>query len=108
MSTTAEETTSDLAQLKALYALASAKMKRLDTPQQEIQELCNAIKDAAVTNRMGSEPEFAKWINDEVGIGLMQKMAKTNSYDQNVSALTNRFRRCLTPVYLSTSTYART
>lgn len=56
-------------------------MKRLDTPQQEIQELCNAIKDAAVSNRMGSEPEFAKWINNEVGIGLMQKMAKTNSYD---------------------------
>ena len=37
------------------------------------------------TNRMGSEPEFAKWINEEVAIGIMQKIAKTGSFDQNVS-----------------------
>ena len=81
MTTTAEDNTSDLVQLKALYLLATNKMKRLDSPTQEIQELCDAINQATVTNRMGTEPEFAKWINDEVAIGLMQKIAKNNSFD---------------------------
>ena len=34
---------------------------------------------------MENEPEFAKFINDEVAIGIMQKLAKTGSFDPNVS-----------------------
>ena len=31
---------------------------------------------------MGTEPEFADWIYKEVAIGIMQKCAKTSSFDQ--------------------------
>jgi hypothetical protein len=30
---------------------------------------------------MGTEPEFADWIYKEVAIGIMQKCAKTSSFD---------------------------
>ena len=67
------------------YNKAKNKLNRLDQPLEELTQLCEAVKDAISTNRMENEPEFAKFINDEVAIGIMQKLAKTGSFDPNVS-----------------------
>ena len=37
---------------------------------------------------MGSDAEFAKWVNEEVAINIMQKLAKTMTFDLNVSVQT--------------------
>ena len=81
-----EEKTSDLAQLKATFIQAKNKLNRLDQPLEELTQLCEAVKHAISTNRMENEPEFAKFINEEVAIGIMQKLAKTGSFDTNVSS----------------------
>ena len=72
-------------QLKAIFNIAKNKLNRLDQPLEELTQLCEALKDAISTNRMETEPEFAKFINEEVAIGIMQKIAKTGSFDTNVS-----------------------
>jgi hypothetical protein len=78
----ADGATSDLEQLKTVFNTALNKMKRLDTPMEEISLLCEAIKAAIQTGRMGTEPAFAEWIYKDVAIGIMQKLAKTSSFDQ--------------------------
>ena len=77
----AEGAASDLEQLKTIFNTALNKMKRLDTPMDELRLLCEAIKAAIQTGRMGTEPAFAEWMHKEVAIGIMQKMAKTSSFD---------------------------
>ena len=72
---------SDLPQLKTVFNQALNKMKRLDTPTDELRLLSDALHAAIETGRMGTEPEFADWIYKEVAIGIMQKMAKTSSFD---------------------------
>ena len=62
------------------------KLRRLDTPLAELQVICDAIRHAVETDRMGSDAEFAKWVHEEVAIGIMQKLAKTMTFDLNVSA----------------------
>ena len=61
-------------------------MKILDYPKTELAQICEALKEAAATDRMGSDEEFREWVNKELALGLMQSMAKTTSYDQEVSA----------------------
>jgi len=34
---------------------------------------------------MENEPDFAKFVYEELAIGLMQKLVKTSSFDTNVS-----------------------
>ena len=43
------------------------------------------MRNAITTNRMGTDEKFAKLINEEVAIGLMQKLCKTATFDQAVS-----------------------
>ena len=62
------------------------KLRRFDTPQAELQVFCDAIRQAVETDRMGSDAEFAKWVHDEVALNIMQKLAKTMTFDLNVSA----------------------
>ena len=61
-------------------------LKRLGTPLEELKIICDAVRDAVATDRMAKEPEFAKWINEEVAIGLMQKLSKTSTFDMAVSS----------------------
>lgn len=64
-----------------MYNLASNKMKRLDTPLEELQQICEFLRDAVATNRMATDEDFRTFVYDELAIGLMQKMAKTASFD---------------------------
>ena len=62
-------------------------LRRLGCPHDEIRTICDAVRQAVATDRMATEPEFAKWINNEVAIGLMMKLSKTSTFDMTVSDL---------------------
>ena len=80
---TQAESASNLESLKETWNQAKVTLRRLSHPNEEMRTICEAVRDAVATNRMGTEPEFAKWINEEVGIGVMQKLCKTATFDQN-------------------------
>ena len=78
-------TGSNLEDLKRVFNAAKVTLRRLGCPHEEVRAICDAVRDAIATDRMGTEPEFAAWINDEVAIGLMQKLSKTSTFDAAVS-----------------------
>ena len=82
---TTTTTNEALEQFKSVFASASTKLRCLSSPKEELETIAQVISEAAATNRMETDPEFATFINDEVAIGIMQKMAKTLSYDNSVS-----------------------
>jgi len=75
-----------LEQFKTLFNNCSNKLRRMDSPREELQTICETLREAVKTDRMGSEPDFAEFVNKELSIGLMQKLAKTISFDHEVSA----------------------
>ena len=77
--------TTDLEQLKTVFNTCTSKMRRIETPTEELQILGQAVREAAANNRMGTDEDFAEFVNKELGIGLMQKLNKTMSNDQEVS-----------------------
>jgi hypothetical protein len=58
----------------------------LEYPKDELRTICENLKEALATDRMGSEPDYADFVNKELSIGLMQKLAKTMTFDTEVSA----------------------
>ena len=79
------DSTNDLDQLKLVLLQCQSKMRKLETPQNELRQICDAVRHAVQTERMASDEEFRKFVHQELAIGLMQKMAKTMSFDQEVS-----------------------
>lgn len=79
------KTSETLEQLKKVFATCQVKLRCLDSPREELQSLAQIINDAVATNYMEKDPAFTEFINKEVAIGIMQKLAKTMSYDQAVS-----------------------
>ena len=75
----------DFIQLKTLYTLATSKMKRFESPTAELQGINEAIREAVAAERMATDEAFREFVNKELAIGIMQKMAKTTSFDQTVS-----------------------
>ena len=71
----------DFIQLKALFNLATNKMKRFESPTAELQGINEAIREAVATDRMATDEAFRDFVNKELAIGIMQKMAKTTSFD---------------------------
>ena len=47
------------------------------------------IRNAAATDRMGSDEDFAEFVYDEMAIGLTSDLAKLTSYDRAVSLKTD-------------------
>jgi len=83
--TTEATTPFELESLKVTYNLCMSKMKQLMTPTTEVQQLTEAIRHAAATNRMGTDADFAEFVNSDLAISIMQKLAKTISVDEVVS-----------------------
>ena len=54
-------------------------------PIRQLRLVVEALKDAVETDRMGSDPAFAKYINERLGARLMQNMSKETSVDDEVS-----------------------
>lgn len=57
----------------------------METPKEELRTLHEALKHAVATDRMATDEEFRKFIHGDLAIGIMQKMAKTMSFDADVS-----------------------
>ena len=70
----------------------------MDSPKDELRTICETLKEALATDRMGNEPDFAEFVYKELSIGLMQKLAKTISFDPEVSSLTIALTPCPTLV----------
>lgn len=87
MTTVETETPFELESLKVTYNLCMSKMKQLMTPTTEVQQLTEAIRHASATNRMGTDDDFAEFVNSDLAISIMQKLAKTISADEQVSKL---------------------
>lgn len=81
------KTSEALAQLKKVFATCQTKLRCLDSPREELLTLAEILKNAVATNLMETDTEFVDFINKDVGIGIMQKLAKTMSFDQAVSSL---------------------
>ena len=79
------DSNSNLESLKETWNQCKVTLRRLGQPTEELRIICEAVRDAIATDRMGTDPEFAKLINEEVAIGVMQKLCKTATFDQNVS-----------------------
>ena len=77
----------DLEHVKKTFKAAQSKYRRLDRPTEEMQELLGVIQHAAATDRMGTDAEFAKYMNKELAPGITQEIAKIGSFDTNVSRL---------------------
>ena len=74
----------DLAQIKQVYIDAKMKLRRMEKPLELIQQLTEVVKNAAATDRMGTDAEFAKFMNEDMA-GLTSDMATTTSFDEVVS-----------------------
>ena len=76
----------DLDDFKNQFKTVQAAIKRFLKPSySELDQLTEVLKDATLSNRMGTDKEFAKFINDEMAIGIMSKLANTQSTDELVS-----------------------
>ena len=71
--------------LKETFKAAQYKLRRFDRPTEELTALLENIRHASATNRMGSDPEYAKFVNDELASGITQELARVTSFDTNVS-----------------------
>ena len=58
----------------------------------------DAINEAVQSDRMATEPEFATYLNETLGLKVMPAMARERSIDENVSVLSS--------LYLSGFTFA--
>ena len=70
---------------KTVFQAAHTKLRILSTPKEELRQIAQIISEAAASNKMGEDEEFRDYVNKEVAIGIMQKLAKTLSYDAEVS-----------------------
>ena len=79
---------SNLAAIKNLFEKVRGSFGRFIKPQSaDIDALTEVLKDATNTNRMGSDEEFQKFVNEEMAIGIMSKLAGTASTDDVVSLI---------------------
>ncbi len=56
---------------KLTFNMFQQKTRLLQTPTEEVQQLTDVIKQAAASDRMGKEEDFAEFVNSELAIGLM-------------------------------------
>ena len=76
----------DLEQFKDNFKNVQTAIKRFLKPSySELDQLTEVLRDATANNRMGTDKEFAKFINEEMAIGIMSKLANTQSTDELVS-----------------------
>lgn len=86
-----EEDVSDLLDVKLLFEKIRLKIGRFMKPTPaDLNALTRVVVKATAEDRMGSDEEFAKFVNDEMAIGLMNKLASTTSYDDEVSVFSVR------------------
>ena len=65
---------------------ASMAIKKLKEPFYDLIKVRDALRRAVQTDRMGSDPDFANYINSTLGLKLMPLLAREKSSDDEVSA----------------------
>ena len=75
----------ELEKLKETFKAAQSKLRRFDRPTDELTALLENIRHATATNRMGSDPEYAKFMNEELASGITSELTRLTSFDTNVS-----------------------
>ena len=77
----------DLDCLKDYVQKSVLAIKRGKEPLVMLQYVMNAMKHAAETDRMGSDADFAEYVNTTLGLRLMSLMTRERSADDQVSVL---------------------
>ena len=68
----------------AIYALLA--IRKQGEPKYQLQVVRDAIRDAIRTDRMGRDEDFAKYLNNTLGMKIMPIMSRERSLDNDVSA----------------------
>ena len=71
--------------LKLAAQDAHFSIKKLKEPYFSLVKVRDALRRAIVTDRMGTEQEFADYVNQTLGIRLMPQLAREKSSDEGVS-----------------------
>ena len=71
--------------LKLAAQDAHFSIKKLKEPYFSLVKVRDALRRAIVTDRMGTEQEFADYVNSTLGIRLMPQLAREKSSDEGVS-----------------------
>ena len=67
----------------ALYSMIA--IRKSQEPIYQLQIVRDAINDAIRTDRMGRDPDFAKYLNDVLGMKVMPNLSRERSLDNDVS-----------------------
>ena len=86
--TGAEEEFEDISfeDLRLAATDAHLSLKKMKEPYYSLIKVRDALRRAILTDRMGTEQEFADYVNSTLGIRLMPQLARERSSDDDVSA----------------------
>ena len=60
-------------------------IRKQGEPIYQLQVIRDAIRDAIRTDRMGRDEQFAKYLNDTLGMKIMPTLSRERSLDNDVS-----------------------
>jgi hypothetical protein len=69
---------------KNAYITAASAIDKLKEPLEQLIEIKDFLY-AVEKEGLMSEPDWAKFINEDVGPGMSKRLAKERSYNENVS-----------------------
>ena len=96
-----EPTQIDLETLKEATTVAMLAIRKGKEPTYQLSVIRDAINEAIQSDRMATEPEFATYLNETLGLKVMPAMARERSIDENVSVLLSLFISSSILAYLS-------
>lgn len=71
----------DLQSLKEATLYAQIAIRKQQEPIYQLEIVRDAINHATKTDRMGRDPEFAKYLNDSLGMKIMPTLSRERSLD---------------------------
>ena len=96
-----EPTQIDLETLKEATTVAMLAIRKGKEPTHKLEVIRDAINEAIQSDRMATDPDFATYLNETLGLKVMPAMARERSIDENVSVLPSPRIRCFTFAYPS-------
>ena len=75
----------ELNTLKFTYIEAATAIDKMKEPRVELIVLSEAMRAAHSVNRCASDPAFAKFLYEDLAPGLIKRLHKERSNDENVS-----------------------
>ena len=75
----------DLESLKEATTVAMLAIRKGKEPTYQLSVIRDAINEAIQSDRMATDPDFATFLNETLGLKVMPAMARERSIDENVS-----------------------